>query len=43
MRQERPDQEVEALGLSEQELLRATVWNSPIACAVSDSAGRILL
>ena len=43
MRQERPAQEVEALGLSEQELLRATVWNSPIAYAVSDSAGRILL
>ncbi|MFZ0168091.1 MAG: EAL domain-containing protein [Candidatus Dormiibacterota bacterium] len=43
MRQERPAQEVEALGLSEQELLRATVWNSPIAYAVSDAAGRILL
>jgi diguanylate cyclase (GGDEF)-like protein/PAS domain S-box-containing protein len=43
MRQVPPAQEVEALGLSEQELLRATVWSSPIAYAVSDSAGRILL
>src|ERR1700691_4974854 len=43
MRQVRPVQEVEALGLSEQELLRATVWNSPIAYGVADSAGRVLL
>jgi diguanylate cyclase (GGDEF)-like protein/PAS domain S-box-containing protein len=43
MRQARPAEEVDALGLSEQELLRATVWNSPIAYGVADSAGRILL
>jgi diguanylate cyclase (GGDEF)-like protein/PAS domain S-box-containing protein len=43
MRQVRPAEEVEALGLSEQELLRATVWNSPVAYGVADSAGRVLL
>ncbi|MGA8207533.1 MAG: EAL domain-containing protein [Candidatus Dormiibacterota bacterium] len=43
MRQVRPAEEVESLGLSEHELLRATVWNSPVAYGVADSAGRILL